>query len=84
MQEVDSVAALAVITYEDLTRGVDGADPNDPNVIRVNPEPSINGAHFEENILEVDDEDTFDPLADDADEMDEMDEVDETLATPVA
>jgi len=80
MQEEDSVAALAVITYEDLTRGVDGADPTDPNVIRINAEPSTNGAYMEENTPEPNDEEEFEPT----DEAEEVDEIDETLATPVA
>jgi len=33
MQGDDLVAALAVITYEDLTRSIDGADPNNPQII---------------------------------------------------
>ncbi len=33
MQGDDLVAALAVITYEDLTRSIDGADPNNPVII---------------------------------------------------
>jgi DNA gyrase subunit A len=71
MQEDDAVAAIAVITYEDLIRGVDGVDPAAPNAAPVMAESATNGL---ENPPFTEDDDASAP----------MDEEVETLTEPVA
>lgn len=78
MQEEDTVAAIAVITYEDLTRGVDGADPSAPNVMQTTDviqaieQTDTGSTVFEVSSTQLDDNEAIPPVA----------STSETLATP--
>jgi len=82
MQEDDAVAAIAVITYEDLTRSVDGADPMAPPVIQMADGHALNGINGTENESDVDD--SGDDSGDDSEVTIAIAEEDETLAEPAA
>lgn len=72
MPEDDAVAAIAVITYEDLTRGVDGAEGTAINVIKPLEETGASEAMLETRTELLDEGDTTLPV----------DEEYETIPTP--
>lgn len=94
MHEEDSVAALAVITHEDLTRGVEGIAPNDPNVIRKIEEIDTNGTGFTISSSQFDTNEVDDSEAQDGEgengegengeEMPPLGSDVETITTPIA
>ncbi|MBX3009850.1 MAG: DNA gyrase subunit A [Caldilineaceae bacterium] len=88
MQEEDTVAAIAVITYEDLTRGVDGADPSE-----LQPPTALDGTLGAAPLDATLDEGEAGDLGDSTIEADEIERDEEpslladdvaTLATPSA
>lgn len=74
MQEEDAVAAIAVITHEDLTRGVDGVEPTAPGVIQAIEETAANGVILSVSATHVDDGEMATAIAEEV----------ETLAEPTA